>query len=196
MIKLIKKGLLLTTIFAIQSLYAGTTPRIDLYGLKGKVQFKELKVFGSDKSKIQLARWKWVKGDSYALATFAGLQVNTWTQVGLKFTPTSTGKVRLLILGQPERNREGIIYFDNLEVKGAELFNQDFEEIDPSRKLPILWKRQNIKKNVETLAGYSREYKKNGNISALVHHDSRLFQTIEVEKDKPVIIEVWVYFKS
>jgi hypothetical protein len=35
--------------------------------------------------------------------------------------------------------------------------------------------------------------KKSGNVSAQVHHDSRIYQLIKVNKGKPVIIEVWVY---
>jgi hypothetical protein len=191
--KLVKINLFIAAVFTVQMLNAATTPRIDLQGLKGEVQFKDLKTFGSDKSKITLAKWKWVKGDSYILASFIDLKSKVWTKVGLKFTPTSDGQVKLMLLGNRERNREGIIYYDDLEVKGTNIINPDFEEIDPGKNLPIMWNRMNVMKGVEALAGFSREYKENANISALVHHDSRLYQIITVKKNKPVIIEAWVY---
>lgn len=191
--KYIKRSLPIILTLAVQTIYAVTTPRIDLQGIKGEVQFKNLKVFGSDKAKIILARWKWVKGDSYALATFKGVKAKTWNKIGIKFTPANKGRVKLMLLGSYERSREGIVYYDGLELQGADIANPDFEEIDSKTKLPLIWKRMNLKKNVETLACFSKKYKKSASISAQVHHDSRIYQIIEVEKDKPVIIEMWVY---
>jgi hypothetical protein len=191
--KISGKILFIVFIFALQSLYAGVTPRIDLQGSAGKVQFSKLKVFGSDKSKISLARWKWVKGDSYAIAAFYGVKSKVWTRIGIKFTPTAGGDVKLMLLANRLRNKEGIVYYDNIEVSGAEIVNPDFEEINSASGLPVMWKRMNLNKNVEIEASFFKGCKKSGNVSAQVHHDSRIYQLIKVNKGKPVIIEAWVY---
>lgn len=193
MIKLIQRLLFVAILYSISSLHAAVMPRIDIQGIKGKVEFKDLKVFGSNKAGIILARWKWIKGDSCAVATFRGLKTKTWTLIGLQFTPKTSGKVKLMLMANRNNYAEGVAYYDNLAIKGAELLNTDFEEVDPSRKLPFQWHLMNLRKNREKLATYSSEFKKSGKVSALVYYESRLVQNFTVEKGKPVTIEVWVY---
>lgn len=168
-------------------------PRIDLQSIKGKVEFKDLKIFGSDKAKIIFPKWKWIKGDSYILASFNGLKRKTWTLVGLRFIPKNTGKVKLMLTAERKNGKESEVYYDNLEIKGTTGLNQDFEKVVSNKKLPLNWQLMNLGKNRKVFASYSNEYKQKGNFSALVYYGSRLTQTFTVTKDKPVIIEAWVY---
>ena len=51
-----------------------------------------------------------------------------WTKIHMSFTPSESGKVCLMLMGQYHGSADSWIYFDNVTVEGASVKNGSFEE--------------------------------------------------------------------
>ncbi len=177
----------------------GPTPRIDLRGLgKGKnlLEFSKMYIFGTTKAKISYANWKWVKGKSYCIAYFFGAPASKWTLIGIQFTPSVSGTVKINLLAQPHKKgqNEQVVYYDQMKVTGAKLENASFE--NHKSLVPTGWKRSDLNNKHTVIAGVVSKPVKDGKYAVITTHDSRLIYNLRVKAGHKVIIEVWAYPKS
>ncbi len=164
--------------------------RLDIDGADSGVQLKEGVVIGGGKI---LQSYRKI---GYGYSAYLPVPPNTWTKVGIRFTPMVDGKVDVILMGKflPVENGNAVIptYWDAMACEGATLVNPDFEEVADG--LPVGWtkhSRDSVKLDASSIA--DRNFVRSGKRSALAWHDASFSQTLEVKANVPVSIEGWAY---
>ena len=120
------------------------------------------------------ARWMKERQDQRLLIT--AKSGPEWKKHTFTFTPKADGQVEFIIMGN-QRNRD--VCYDNVTIKGAELKNGDFEEMN-SKSLPQNWRlRQEELRSGDAASG--KYY-------VQTNHDKRATQIITVKGGQPVEI--------
>ncbi len=169
-------------------LYAQGLARVDLDGTKFKVVLTNFSVL--PKGTGGNASWLKNEGKFYYGVMQAEIPENTFTQVEFRFTPLSSGTVYLWLKGPYARktgetkNTPVFVFWDKVEVEGAEIKNGDFEDTS-------FWiLGTNVPAQPDD-AVFTKERVKSGNTSLRVWHDFSALQPLEVKANTPVVIRAW-----
>ena len=183
---------LLATFLASQPV---TSARFDIDGVSAKVEFTNLAVVGTT-GQVAIHGWDKVNG-KYRLYNELGLSSNGWKQVGIRFTPLSSGEIALILQGvwKQAADKKTLIplpvYWDLVEVQGATLKNADFEELD-EKGSPRYWSVPAPLGNADDFKVVKDKAKvKAGAASVTCWQNQRLGQSFKVVSNTPVTITVW-----
>jgi hypothetical protein len=134
----------------------------------------------------------WIKDEEKKKRRILGvannIKADEWKELEMEFIPEADGTVIVSLRGmwfRPKGEKKNLpvwIYFDEIEVEGADLANGDFEEVDEKGKLKG-WKlaKENLVKD-ENIASSGKNCIK-------AWHNQAADQKLKVTKDQPVKIK-------
>jgi hypothetical protein len=136
----------------------------------------------------------WVKDKEakkrYIVGVNNKLSADEWKEFEMEFIPESDGEIVVYLRGMwfrpkgAEKNIPVWIYFDEVEVEGADIENSNFEETDEKGKLKAWNLSKGGAEKVEDEATAS-----SGQNCVKVWHNSMAYQKLKVKKDQPVKIK-------
>lgn len=126
----------------------------------------------------------------YILGVNNNLKADEWKEFEMEFIPEGDGEVVMYLRGMwfkpkgAEKNIPVWIYFDEVEVEGADLVNGDFEEVDSKGNLKGWKLAKGAEKKVEDESVAS-----SGKNCVKTWHNETISQKLKVKKGQPVKIK-------
>lgn len=160
--------------------------RVDLVGETDRVEITVQKM--SEGGQSRHAEWRKEFAPYQVNATFPAGQ--SWRQGSITFQPKSSGKVVLQLAGPNVKAKNKIpetvwIAYDEVKVEGAALENGSFEAQHPGGQ-PKEW---HVPPFQTDIVGYIKKGDAaEGHKYAVVWHNSRYAQTLQVTGGKPVTV--------
>ena len=125
----------------------------------------------------------WLKENSNKRLLILGPLANKWQRRSFTFTPQSTGKLTLDIMGNPNKQSTQWCYSDDFKVQGLAGFkNGSFEKRDPKGR-PIGWTTLNKPMLIHDIAGAAQ-----GDCYIMTDDSNRFRQVLLVQKGQPVTV--------
>jgi len=160
--------------------------RIDLIGDKEQV---EIEVNGaSPGAKAVHAEWRGDMAPYQINATFPAS--DKWEEGFIKFVPKKSGLVVISLAGPHLKKGSSEapqvwVGYDDIRAEGAQLKNGSFEQVDPGGAVSGWYRPGGAAQNESR---FEQKDAADGKTFAVVWHNARIQQSIQVEEGKPVTL--------
>ncbi|MBN8217667.1 MAG: hypothetical protein J0L75_13575 [Spirochaetes bacterium] len=168
--------------------------RLDISGLDQKLELADAAVLGPGK----FTYGTYLKEKARQLVySDQPVPANTWTEVGLSFTPEADGEVVLALTGKywavDGKTMPVLTFWDDLTAKGCALVNGGFEE--RGSEGPKGWTLSGAAEPVAKLVE-APDPVRSGAFAARGWHDSKWIQRLTVKKGMPVEVRAWAFLRD
>lgn len=166
---------------AVSTSFAATL-RVDVSGEKEAISDQGIPMtFDTTNSSLQGEHYEWLPENMRDKRLgFTGKAGANWLEYSLTFTPKASGNVVLILMS---KSSDAPVYYDKVEVSGAEIENGDFETLDQKTGLPAKWFAMGhpIVDSQDTSAPA-------GTITIKADEKNRLCYTLFVQENQPVTV--------
>lgn len=128
------------------------------------------------------------------VTTFGTARADRWTSCRFEFTPLEDTTVSLELMGT-QSLPGGVLawtHYDDFRVEGADLINGDFEEPKQDGRIPgwnsLLLSTTDVLSRVQGAVVELGEEAASGRRAAMVSHDHRVSQRIDIKKGRKVVV--------
>jgi hypothetical protein len=178
---------IMLSIFLFSSAWTADNVRLDVVAKDG-TPLESFVAIGP--GTVAVAEWEPIEKRKGCLAAGFSIPVDTWTEVGLTFTPSADAEVLLKLMG-PFKPKPGSdneyerieVAYDQVAASGTKVSNGDFEDVDDSGA-PRGW---SLGEGVNVLTSGA----KGGMRAVVAWHFGQCTQPLRVVAGKPVTVRVW-----
>ena len=180
------KALVISVIIGIGTVCSAVGPRIDIYGIKDKV---ELTPAGGKNTKVVNPSWMKDK-KNYFLMAYSPKFSEKWQQYSFSFIPQKNGTIMIEFKGyweKPKGTDKPVprwVAYDNIIVDGAEIKNGDFELLN-SKQTYTKWACTPVNTVINSESAQS------GKNYAIAWHNAPVAQVLNVKKGQKITVSFY-----